>query len=281
MTRLLRANTDPWAEFFAFDLEMVGASDEPSKCRIWDIAVMHMVTQTSFCATVDPGLEEYVTPPHEELFHVTQQYLDEHKARPFSEVCRDLVSFVESFCTPCTPSVALVAHGVFLLDKPVLENEFRRAGRQVPPNWYFYDTLPFFRRKYRRLPSYSLKNLYQKVFHNSPTNHHMAKGDVVALHTLLLEATGGKLSALDGCYCPAYLHALQEVKFVGTQKEQLLFAAGITCVEDLIVTLAKTCTLNLDHMAHFLQTHCCIERTSALKVARSVLHIVLRQTKNT
>jgi len=262
------------AQFFVFDLEVVGPSDDPTRCHIYDLAIVHMVTRTCFHAVVDPQLETYTAPPHKDLFHVTQQYLDDHHAQPFAQVGPRVTAFVASFLRP-GQVVAMVSHGTFLLDKPVLEEEYRRLGTQVPPCWFFYDTLPFMRRRYRGQASYSLKNLYQKVFWAPIIGHHSAAADVAALHMLLLHATGGNLHKLTGCYCPAYLRPLQTVRFIGSQKEQLLFAAGISSVEDLIVTLAKTCTLDTTRMAAFLQQTCSIERTSALKISRSLLNVLL------
>ena len=266
------------AHYFVFDIEVVGPSDRPDACRIWDIAVMHMVSRRSLTAMVDPCMATYPPPPHPDLFHVTRDFLRANNARPFGEVAPFLIDWIASFGGPGAP-VAMVAHGTFLLDKPVLECEFRRLGLMVPPTWYFYDTLPYFRRRFRRMPSYSLKALYQKVFHAPPTSHHFAAADTAALHILLLSATGGDLTSLVGCYCPAYLRPLQNVRYVGSQKEALLFAAGITCYEDLYITLAKTCTLDARRMATFLEKECRIERSSAIKVARSVLSMILREGK--
>lgn len=265
-------------EFFAFDLETVGPVATPHECHIWDIAVRHMRSGHMIHYTVDPGLPTYAPPPKSDLFVVTKGFLRRSRALPFEKVLPRLVSFVASHCARgdgAVPAV-LMSHGTFLLDKPVLEREFARAKETIPSGWYFYDTLPFFRRRYRRQPSYSLNVLYAAVFGKPPDSSHFAVADVITLSQLLMHATGGATHVLTGAYCPPYLSPLQTIKYIGAQKETLLVQhANVTCVEDLVCTLAKVCGFSIDRMARFFEETCLFESSSAMKVARSIHDMLL------
>lgn len=270
-------------QYFVFDLEVVGPGDRPKECFIWDLAVLHIGTRHLFQAKIDPQLDEYPTPPHPDLFPVTKDYLCKANARPFAGVMPDLVAFVEKHCRqpnrPLLPAV-LMSHGTFMLDKPVLEREFARQESVVPPHWYFYDTLPYFRRVFRKQPSYALKNLYQSVFWRPPRGMHFASADVMTLLHLVLYATQGDTRRLDGAYCPPYLTPLQTIKYVGWQKEQLLLHhANVTCVEDLVVCLAKHCGLTAAATTTFLKETCAFEAPAAVKVAQSIEEMLLKGTR--
>jgi len=248
---------------------------------IWDIAVLHLATNATFCRKVDPGLKTYPPPPTSELFHVTEAYLKEQRAVPFGDVIAPLMAFLCKYTGGTKPTV-FISHGTFLLDKPVLELEFARHNTLIPNNLYFFDTLPYFRRVFRRQPSYSLKSLYKSVFPTRPfVWHHFAVSDVLYLRGLLFHACGGNLHTIEGCMCPAYLTPLQTVKFIGHQKERLLFNSGISCVEELVLICTKKCFMNENAMCNFLEEFCKIERASALKVARQVLFTVIKQCVRT
>ena len=271
-------------EMFVFDLEIVGPGmDNLKQNYIWDLAMLHVATRQLFQAKVDPELDTYPEPPHPDLFPVDKDYLCKANARPFAEVMPDLVAFVRGHCA--RPNHALVpallmSHGTFVLDKPVLEREFARQNKVVPSHWYFYDTLPFFRRAFRKKPSYALKSLYQSVFWRPPQAMHFASADVMTLLHLLLYATQGNPRCLSGAYCPAYLTPLQTLKYVGWQKERLLVDHGnVTCVEDLVVYLAKNCGLTAVAIGPFLRDNCAFEQASAVKVANSIEETLLSDVR--
>lgn len=266
-------------EVFVFDLEIVGEPSDPSTCHIWDLAFVHVGSGEALHCKVDPQLETYPPPPSCELFPVTKVFLANHDAKPFAEVLPRLLGFIELH-SPHVQSyhgpVVLVSHGAFVLDKPVLEREFARVNRVVPSHWRFYDSLPFFRRVFRRAKSYKLAALYEHVFWAPPGTSHFASADAAALVKLLRRATGGDMTRLYGAYVPPYLSALQTIKYVGSQKEMLLVSrANVTCVEDLVVCLAKCCGFERSRVARFLQDKCHFDRVSAERVSNSLQKIML------
>lgn len=274
-------------EYFAFDIETVGPPENPAACFIWDLCITHLCSRHVLQYKIDPQLDAYPAPPHKDLFRVTAGYLQNANAQPFAVVLPRIVAFVTEHCTrqasnqhnktPTVVPALFVSHGGFCLDKPVLEREFARQNCVIPAKWYFYDTLPFFRRQYRRLPSYALNCLYQSVFWVPPAASHFAAADVLTLVHLLLHATGGNTTLLTGAYCPAYLTPLQTVKYIGSHKELLLVQhASVTSVEDLICLLAKQCGLEKNAIALFLHESCKFERASAIKVAQSVTNLLLK-----
>lgn len=271
------------AEYFVFDLEVVASNNtldssgilKPAQCYIWDMCFIHLRTHAKFAMKVNPGLNEYPPPPNDDLFHVNKDYLEENNALPFSKVIPKFLDFINYF-TQERPAV-FIAHGTFLLDKPVLQLEFARAHCLMPNNFYFFDTLPMFRQKFRRQSSYSLKSLYRMCFKELPKEHHFAESDAFNLLKILMHACNNDIYNIEGCLCPAYLTPLQTVKFIGRQKEMLLFHAGITCLEELVIICAKQCRFNETLMSSFLQRVCSIERSSAMKVSRQLLFKVLTQ----
>ena len=270
------------AEYFVFDLEVVGGSTDtnnilrPSHCYIWDMAFVHCNSNISFKTLVNPKLPSYPLPATNELFHVTEKYLEEQKAPTFAEVIPKFLDYVNYFTGGVKPAV-FIAHGTFILDKPVLQQEFGRNSQLMPSNYYFYDTLPMFRQKFRRQASYSLKALYKHCFSEFPKEQHLALPDTLNLCKLVMYVCQNDITAIEGCVCPAYLTPLQTIKFIGRQKEQLMFNSGITCVEELVIICAKQCGFNELLMSNFLQQVCAVERSSAMKVARQVLFKVLTQ----
>ncbi len=272
----------PTPHFYVFDLETVAPAKDapPREGRIWDIAVCHWRSRRVFTALVDPQLPAPLPPPpHRDLFPVTHAYLRKNGAQPFAAVADALLAFVADTCNSVAVPVAMVAHGCHLLDKPVLERAFARLGRTVPGSWYFYDTLPFFRKAFpRRRRGYSLKALHTAVMGRPPPTSHRAVADTAALLALLDRATGGNAALLVGGYYPPLLTPLQTVRYIGSQAEHLLHVSGYTCVEDLVVLLAKTCGLDVVAFQRYLETACSISPQDAPRIANSMLTTLLRRT---
>lgn len=268
------------AHFLIFDLETVGPVSTPRACRIWELAVVHWASKRTFTATVDPGWPTYPPPPHPDLCAVTAAWLTAQGARPFAAVATDLRAFVTEVAGSTSIPVVWIAHGCSVFDKPVLEHEFARLEETMPSNWLFYDTLPFFRRVWRKHPQgYSLRALYTSAFGTPPPQHHRALADAMALMALLHRATGGYSSALVGVYYPPMLTPLQTVKFIGTHAERLLHAGGYTCVEDLLIALAKTHGLHVPELKRTLLLRCPLFNAGeAERIAASVLRTLLRRT---
>ena len=271
----------PWTgDVLVFDTECVVPPDttalaQPETCRVYDVSVRNMTTGAHFTTYVDPQWDTYPTPSDPALFPVTAAFLRRHEAQPFAAVVDALVAFAGT-----NRPVAWVAHGCFVLDKRVLEAEFARLGRAMPGTWYFYDTLPLFRRRWKGEKTYRLGALFTGRMGHPPHQTHRAADDTATLATLVYHAThGGSVAALTGGFYPPLLTPLQTVKYIGSQAERLLYAAGYTCVEDLFMTLTKPCRLHVDRMAAWLDTTVPgLTRGRARRIARSVLKALLRRT---
>ena len=105
-----------------------------------------------------------------------------------------------------------------------------------------------------------------------------AVADTAALVALLDRATGGNAALLVGGYYPPLLTPLQTVRYIGSQAEHLLHVSGYTCVEDLVVLLAKTCGLDVVAFQRYLETACSISPQDAPRIANSMLTTLLRRT---
>ena len=265
---------------FVFDVEAVGTPP-----RIWDIAIQNLCTGQLFHQFVDPQLDEYPPPPHQDLFHVTNTYLSENNAQPFRLVVTKLLQWVHSLHAT---HYVFMSHGCFVLDKQLIEAEFGREHLVVPSNWYFYDTLPFFRLQYKKQPSYALGQLYTMLFNEPIHNAHFALADTLALRRMLLACMNLPLvlpfhlsTRLVGCYYPAFYTPLQCVRFIGTYNETLLVMGGIQCVEDLYMLLRQQCRMNVDDLKNTLTTNYHIRDSDALKISQSILTMFLRPSEKT
>jgi hypothetical protein len=211
---------------------------------------------------------------------VTDAFLRASNAAPFADVAARLLAFVAATSGGTDVPVVFVSHGCHVLDKPVLEQEFARLHRAVPASWYFYDTLPFFRQRYRRERSYALGALFASVFGFAPPPGHRAVNDTWTLAVLLSHATfGGYTHWMTGGYYPAALTPLQTVRYVGTQTEALLHQGGVTCTEDLLILMAKTCRMDEAALGTYLERRCAVPRPTACRVAHSVFVVLLRQLR--
>ena len=268
--------------FFVFDIEAIGAVQSPKDCKIWNLAIMHLVSQNHFNLWVDPQLSEYSKPPHPDLYPVTKEFLESKNAKPFS-ICGPLfIQWIQQFIKSPTQSVVLISHGNHVLDKPILEAEFGKLKMVLPNNWFFFDTLAYCRQKIKKTESYSLKNLYSKIFKKKIPNQHFALADTLALTQILKWClcqeylTDDFLSQnLHGIYYPPYYTPLQTIKFCGNYNERLLVTNGVQCVEDLSLMLLQQHRLNIGSMQSFLMSQYFIKMESALRISNSVLEMIL------
>jgi len=252
--------------------------------HIWDLAVQHVCTGQLFHRYIDPQLSEYPTPPHPDLFHVTDAFLQKHGAQPFSVVVHELIEWMGTI--PATHYV-LISHGCFVLDKRIMETEFGRLNMVVPTQWFFFDTLPFFRLKFRKQPSYSLGELYKAYFQEPIIGAHFATTDTLALRRLLLTCFTAPVlpyqlsTQLHGCYYPAFYTPLQSVRYIGTYNEQLLVMGGLQCVEDLFMLLRQQCRMCREQLQNILTVRYHLRNSDSLKISTSVLHMLIRTTGKT
>ena len=65
-------------------------------------------------------------------------------------------------------------------------------GHDIPPNWYFEDSLPLLKTLLPWLKSHSIKNLAMGVLEKNPTDLHQANSDVAILWTIIKKKKGGE-----------------------------------------------------------------------------------------
>jgi hypothetical protein len=241
----------PCTQFFLFDLETVRVLESaerlapgtiaPAEHRVWDIAVLHVPTRQCWSSRVDPGLEAFRPPPpgHPQ---VTPESLRAGGARPFAAAAREFLAFLAQHSAGGTVPVVLASHGGFVLDKPVLEAELRRAGFVLPAQTFFFDTYPFFRAVFGHCApdGFSLSALYASAMGHPRVSglEHSAIADVLALEELLVHSTRGSRDlarALRGGYYAPNDTPLQTIRGIGDCTEALMWAQGLRRVEDLVV----------------------------------------------
>ena len=158
-----------------FDLEFIGDVRSLKTCRIWEIAVYSLQTKQWFTAIFDPDpdLQKFPPPPIPEIPALTRPFLDENNAKTWSEVCPELEEWVIANTINAVP--VFISHNTFRADKPILELEFKRSSRMMPLNWYFFDSLHFSRRLFKKTNGdFSLSGLHHR-FLRSPSKTHIAQ----------------------------------------------------------------------------------------------------------
>ena len=200
------------------DFEFVGdLTKNPSECRIWNIgAVKNDGTTFNVIMKVPTHM-----PTHTGCVEITDDFLQKNNAIDFQD------GFLH-FCNWVGPHAVIITHNCFKSDKLVLEAECQRHNISIP-QWYFYDSLIFFRTKIQ-CKSYKLVDLYQHVLGHPLKETHMALEDAKGLFEII------KKIPPDSLYMyPKYITPLQNIKWVGTACEKCFVHRGIRSVEQLVL----------------------------------------------
>lgn len=235
-------------QLFVFDLEFIGDVRKLETCRIWEIAVFSIVTNSWFIRVVDPdpGALSFPEPPIPEIPPLTRAFLTGNRAQVWGTVCKDLVAWMRDQITPgCIP--VLISHNTFRADKPVLELECRRFAMRLPLHWYFFDSLHYARSTiHNPVGNYSLSALHRQMFAAPIKNVHRAQSDVVACTRILSELTQ-KTWQLQGPMYPAYSTSLRSIRWIGRKAESILYMKNVRSVESLFGLLLRN--IRTDYLA--------------------------------
>lgn len=107
--------------------------------------------------------------------------------------------------------VVIVAHNAFGFDQVVLQKECDRCNLRVPCQWYFYDTLPVYRRVLKPERSKKLGDLYIAAFGVPLEGAHDALADSCALKALFEHDLAGVFSFADCVQANQYIYLPDEV----------------------------------------------------------------------
>lgn len=227
---------------YIFDLEYLGTSSDLNTCHIWEIGVIHFMTNTTFSITVRPDIHPLPPPFSKDFLQLTPELLDERNAVDFNTAWNKLIHWMQTLTMP-NSNIILVAHNAFKADKLMLEIDTKRHGITMPYNWYFFDSLIFCRRMIPKLQSYTLGDIHLTLFQKEIPNVHQALPDAVALRNILLKIN----SYIVGPIYPSYSTPLQVVKWLGPSCEGVLFSHGIHSLEQLVglimTSYSTTCLL--------------------------------------
>ncbi len=150
-----------------YDTETTGVRSD--KDRIIEIAAFDPVNDRSFCALINPEMP--IPPEATAIHHITDEMVA--SAQTFKEVSIDFVTF-------CSGECVLIAHNNDAFDKLFLENEFKRAGLEIPAFCYI-DSLKWARKYRKDLPRHTLQHL-REIYGIPPNQAHRALDDVIVLH---------------------------------------------------------------------------------------------------
>lgn len=218
---------------FVYDLEFIGDVNNLKSCQIWDISIMHANTGEIFNAIIDPDPQTRTFPPPvvEGLFPLTRQFLSENNALPFNVAWNAILKWVGNrvFGMKC----CFVSHNNFCSDKPVLENHILRYNLTIPTNYFFFDSLHFFRDNVKNIYDYSLKGLVKLFMNIDHVDAHRAEIDTKRLYSCLKIYTNNRWT-LTGPVYPAYISSLRVLKGIGQSVEMYFWHAGFQCVEIMV-----------------------------------------------
>ena len=219
-------------QIFVFDLEFIGDVRELQTCRIWEIAVFCVSSCNWFEKVIDPdpAAETFPEPPIPEIPRLERSFLTKNNPVLWSEAFQELAEWVTAQTSPGAIPV-FISHNTFRADKPILELECRRYNVRLPLHWYFFDSLHFSRSVIRNSTgNYSLSGLHEQLFNKPIENVHRARADVVACMNIMSNLTNNSW-AVTGPIYPSYSTSLRSIRWVGRKAEEILYAAGVNCVE--------------------------------------------------
>jgi DNA polymerase III alpha subunit (gram-positive type) len=262
---------------FTFDLEYIGKTPNIDDCYIWDIAVVHLQTNTAVEISIYPDIHPFPRPFSEEFVQVTDALLKSRNAVIFSQAWIRVIQFIQTVRVNVSGPVILVAHNAFKSDKEILQIECKRNNIKMPYSFYFFDSLIFCRKILSKQVSYTLNDIYFALFGKSIENHHFAISDTVALKDILIKLDVRKL---EGPIYPAYHTSLQAVKWLGPSCERRLFYNNIRSVEILVQHIVTNyCDRQLNHfhvplqqfLEMFLVQHYNIKKGNAVSISNSLI----------
>ncbi|KAK7397135.1 hypothetical protein VNO78_18302 [Psophocarpus tetragonolobus] len=123
-----------------FDIETTGFSRENE--RIIEIALRDLQggENSTFQTLVNPQCKV----PNSHIHGITTQMVNKPDVPRMEDLIPILLQYIRSREKP-RGHVLLVAHNARCFDVPFIINELRRYSMEIPPNWYFLDTLPLAR----------------------------------------------------------------------------------------------------------------------------------------
>lgn len=218
---------------FVYDLEFIGDVNDTKSCKIWDISILYVNTGEIFNAIIDPDPNTKVFPPPvvEGLFPLTRDFLKQNNALPFNVAWNAILKWMNSrlFGAKCV----FISHNNFCSDKPVLENHIALYNVNIPNQWFFFDSLNFFRDNVKNIYDYSLKGLVKLFLNKEHVDAHRAEVDTRRLYECLKLYTNDQWT-LTGAVYPAYISSLRVLKGIGQTLELYFWHNGFQCVELLI-----------------------------------------------
>ena len=246
---------DKFNHIFIYDLEFIGDVNSISTCQIWDISVLYVQTGEVFNAIIDPDPTIFKFPPPVAagLFNLTRSFLNENNAKTFPVSWQNLINWINVRIQ--NEKCVFISHNNFSSDKPILENHVNFWLSNIPMNWYFFDSLNYFRDNIKTTNDYSLKGLVNLILHKTHTDAHRAETDTRRLYECLNIYTNGKWNLSGSCY-PPFMSSLRILKGVGNAVEHAFFKRGITCEEylfqqiNLIIQMANSVKKEPHHVVY-------------------------------
>jgi DNA polymerase-3 subunit epsilon len=150
-----------------YDTETTGTRSD--KDRIIEIAAFDPVQNRTFVHLVNPATP--IPPEATAIHNITDAMVANSPS--WKEVGQMFIEF-------CGADCVLIAHNNDSFDKLFLENEYKRAGLDIP-KWPYIDSLKWSRKYRNDLPRHTLQSL-REVYGITANQAHRALDDVLVLH---------------------------------------------------------------------------------------------------
>tara|TARA_B100000963_G_scaffold165435_1_gene143713 strand:- start:17593 stop:18465 length:873 start_codon:yes stop_codon:yes gene_type:complete len=177
---------------FVFDLEWIGdIAEDYKKCKIWDVACVHVVSGSTFSKCVLPELTgENLSAEHggvDCVPPVTRSMILNSEHGTLRSVIKEWCDWMHE-TRETSENCILVAHNCFRADALVMMHEFARCGAAVyMQDVLMTDSLLHLRYVLRDEPitSFSLQSLCTEMSLPAPLDPHRAISDCIALSRVL------------------------------------------------------------------------------------------------
>ena len=246
-------------DVFVFDLEWIGnVSDDPSKCKIWEIGCIHQKSGETFRISIMPDLPgdnfsldhngSDAVPP------VTRQSIaqDEHYA-----TLRSGIRVWEAWIRVITEHPILISHNCFSADLPVLRAECIRAAIALE-NWCFMDSLSFCRYALRgTAASFGVYDICNALGINPEPHPHRALEDAKMLSNILRHIDEVLDQTISGTATDLLSIPLQAISGIGHHTAaELRLNPGVHSIYDLYsAILQQGNPFDEVHIGKFIESH--------------------------
>tara|TARA_B100000780_G_C21126983_1_gene457770 strand:+ start:19625 stop:20452 length:828 start_codon:yes stop_codon:yes gene_type:complete len=225
-----------------YDLETTGFSSVTDD--ILEIAGLSSNSRKIFHEFVNTTIE--IKNSH--IHGITNDYLNTNVSLTTENIIDNFIKYVNGEIQ--NNSIMLIAHNNFHFDSKFIDVIFKKNNRTVPNNWIFLDSIDHIKYTVPGLPSYSLGNLYKRIFNTPLNNAHSALGDVKGLEKVYIECVEHNL--IDTEYQSMIMSENQFMRISSFHCDFFKQSITLLDIHDYVLKILKKNNINtLDDLAYY------------------------------